>query len=262
MKQLISFLVLAAMAVVLPAAADTGKPGVVVMHGKGGSPTRHVADLAATLARQGFLVANLEMPWSGRRQYDVDVDAATREVESALADLRKQGAGKVFVAGHSQGGLFALAFAGRQRVDGVIAMAPGGNVGNRLFREKLGESVEQARQLVASGKGNEKVQLSDFESAKGTYPVLTTPSAYLAWFDPEGAMNQTLAMRGVKAETPVLFIVPSNDYPALRNVRHEMFGLLAAHPLTKMYEPNSSHLNAPSASAAEIVDWITAVAGQ
>lgn len=261
-KLFVRLLAVAALVFGLHAEAETLNAGVVVMHGKGGSPGKHVADLAAALTRHGFLVANLEMPWSGRREYDVAVDVAEREVEAALAALRQRGAGKVFLAGHSQGGLFALYFGGKHRIDGIVAIAPGGNVGNQLFREKLAESVAQARQLVAAGKAHEKTGLNDYEGSKGTYPVITTPAAYLSWFDPQGAMNQTLALRSIKAETPVLFIVPTNDYPGLLRVRQEMFGLLAKHPLTRMYEPDASHLTAPSASIPEIADWLTTVATQ
>lgn len=242
--------------------ADTSMAGVVLMHGKGGSPTKHVADLAASLERNGFLVANLEMPWSGRRDYDVDVGAAETEVEAALATLRQKGASKVFVAGHSQGGVFALYFGGKHRVDGVVAIAPGGNVGNPIFREKLADSVELARKLVAEGKGQEKARLNDYEGAKGSYPVMATPAAYLTWFEPDGAMDQALAMKSIPADIPVLFIAPSNDYPGLLRVKEAMFGLLVKHPLTKLYEPNSSHLNAPTASFQEIKEWIGVVTKQ
>ncbi|NNU42411.1 hypothetical protein [Ramlibacter montanisoli] len=93
-----------AFAQLAPAQAPAA-PGiaVVVMHGKGGSPARHVNGLASFLEQRGYLVANLEMPWSGRREYDVPVDAAEKEVDAALDAMRARGAGKVFVAGHSQG---------------------------------------------------------------------------------------------------------------------------------------------------------------
>jgi hypothetical protein len=87
--------------------------GVVLMHGKGGSPDKHVAGLANALRQQGVLVANLDMPWSGRREYDADVASAVTQVKDALETLRQQGARKLVVAGHSQGGLFALYLAGR-----------------------------------------------------------------------------------------------------------------------------------------------------
>jgi hypothetical protein len=48
----------------LRAAPSAQEIGIVVMHGKGGSPGRFVNVLAEALEKEGFLVANLEMPWS------------------------------------------------------------------------------------------------------------------------------------------------------------------------------------------------------
>lgn len=241
------------------AEAVTSKIGIVVMHGKGGSPTKHVAELASSLEEKGYLVANLEMPWSGRRNYDVSVSAAEKEVESALASLRSKGAQKLFVAGHSQGGLFVLYFGGRHEVDGVIAIAPGGDVNNSTFREKLGASVELAHKLITEGKGDEKTKFYDYEGSKGVTAVTTTPAIYLSWFDPGGAMNQTMAVKTMNPRVPVLYIGPTGDYPGLRNVKQSMFSALPSNPLSKLYEPDSSHLNAPSASRDEIVRWTTEV---
>ena len=44
-------------------------------------------------------------------------------------------------------------------------------------------------------------------------------------------------------------------------VKRMMFDALPRNPLTRMYEPDSSHLDAPFASRDEIVRWITEVAG-
>jgi pimeloyl-ACP methyl ester carboxylesterase len=236
--------------------------GIVLMHGKGGSPTRYVSGLASSLAKKGYLVANLEMPWSGRRDYDVSVSVAEREIESALDTLRSKGAKKLFVAGHSQGGLFALYFGSKHFVDGIIAIAPGGSVSSLVFREKLGASVELARKLIAEGKGNEKTRFSDYEGSKGTYPIASTPEAYLSWFDPDGAMNQTAAVKSMNPQVPVLFIVPKGDYPGLLKAKQPMFDSLPSNPLTKLYEPDSTHLDAPSASRDEIVRWTTEVASR
>lgn len=237
--------------------ADTERVGIIVMHGKGGAPNKHVADLATALERRGMLVANLDMPWSGRRQYDVPVAAAEQEVANALAGLRARGAGRLFVAGHSQGGVFALHLGGTALpLDGIIAIAPGGNVGAPVFREKLAEAIGQARDAVAQGKGTEKLRLADFESSRGVFPVIAEPASYLTWFEPEGAMNQVRAARALRADMPVLFIAPTRDYPGLLRVKDEMFGMLPKHPLTRLYEPAASHMEAPTASADEIERWI------
>lgn len=264
LNRLLIALALPVASLVLPltATADTGpvKIGIVLMHGKGGSPTKHVSDLAAALEKQGFLVANLEMPWSGRRDYDVDVSTAENEVETALRALQDKGAQKLFVSGHSQGGLFALYFGSKHAaLDGVIAIAPGGNVAGPVFREKLGESVELARKLIAAGKGDEKTSLEDYEG-KGTYTVRSAPAVYLTWFDPAGAMNQTAAMRNMNPAVPVLFIAPTNDYPMLLKVKQQMFDALPKTPRTMLLELRSSHLNAPTASIREIVEWTSDIA--
>jgi pimeloyl-ACP methyl ester carboxylesterase len=246
----------------LSAAAQTDPIGIVIMHGKGGAPTGYVATLARTLEGKGYLVANLEMPWSGRRNYDVTVERGEQEVETAMAGLRAKGAKKVFVSGHSQGGAFALHMAGRQGIDGVIAMAPGGDVGNRVFHEQLGESIARARRLLAEGKGNEPARLEDYEGAKGTYPVIAAPAVYLTWFEPEGAMNMRRAARAANPQVPILWIVGQGERPGLRKANIPLFQSLPANPLTRLYEPNSDHVGTPTASADEIVRWTREVAGR
>jgi pimeloyl-ACP methyl ester carboxylesterase len=260
MKRLMILLAAALFAMSAFAASDvavTPKMGIVIMHGKGGSPMRNVADLASALEAKGYLVANLDMPWSARRDYDASVSAAEAEVESALANLRSKGATRLFVAGHSQGGLFTLYFANKHVVDGIIAIAPGGNVGSPVFQEKLGPAVADAGKMIAEGKGNEKARYSDYEGSKGITPVNTTAALYVDWFNPEGAMNQLAATKNVNPRIPVLFIAPKSDHPGLSMIKQEMFGALPANPLTVMYEPNATHVGAPSASIAEIVRWTT-----
>jgi pimeloyl-ACP methyl ester carboxylesterase len=245
-----------------PAAlAQTGTIGIVIMHGKGGSPTGLVAGLAQTLESGGYLVANLEMPWSGNRNYDVPVARGEAEVEAALAGLRGRGATKVFVAGHSQGGMFALHLAGKLTVDGTICIAPGGNVDHYFFREKVRGGLVRARQLVAEGKGSEPAPLDDFEGARGTYQVVAVPAAYVTWFDPDGAMNMERAARAVRPAAPVLWIVPQRELPGLRKTNIPMLRSLPAHPLTRLYEPDSDHRGAPAAAADEIARWTREVAG-
>lgn len=236
--------------------------GIVIMHGKGGSPSRYVSDLASSLEAKGYLVANLEMPWSGRRDYDVDVETAENEVKSVLEMLRSRGAQRLFVAGHSQGALFALYLGGKRSVDGVIAIAPGGSVNSPVFREKLGESVQLARKLIGEGKGGEKTRFLDYEGSRGSYPVITTPSVYLSWFDPDGAMSLPKAVKAMDPTIPALYIVPTGDYPVLLKAKQPMFDSFPSNSLTKLYEPDATHLDAPFASRVEIMRWTMEVTGR
>jgi dienelactone hydrolase len=244
----------------LTAPAQTEPIGVVVMHGKGGMPGRYVSDLARALEGNGYLVANIEMPWSRNRNYDVPVAKGEEEVEAAVAGLRGKGAKKVFVAGHSQGGAFALHMGGKLNVDGIICIAPGGDVATPFYQKQVGDTLARARQLVAEGKGAEPARLADFEGSRGLYPITSTPAAYVSWFDPDGAMNMTRAARAAKPEIPILWIAPTNDYPALRKANPALFRALPPNRATRQYELASDHLNAPAASADEIVRWTREVA--
>jgi pimeloyl-ACP methyl ester carboxylesterase len=256
-------ILLAVFAAVLPFAA-TAQPqtiGVVLMHGKGGSPTGLVAGLASSLERKGFLVANLDMPWSARRDYDVTVEQGEREVEAALAGLRKKGARKVFVIGHSQGGVFALHLAGKIAADGFVTIAPGGSSANRFFAEKVADSLARARELVAQGKGAEPAQqLYDYENARGNYAVKTSPAVYVTWFDPAGAMSQERAVKVVNPRVPVLWVGPTRDYLGLLRFSLPLYRDLPRNPLTRLYEPNADHRGAPTAAADEIARWTREVA--
>ena len=245
------------------ASAQSATPviGFVVLHGKGGRPEGLTAPLDASLQQQGMLVISPEMPWSGKRKYDADVAAAETQITEAVRTLLQRGAAKVFLAGHSQGAVFGLHYASKHPLDGLVLIAPGGNVATNFYRQKVSPSVSKARSLVAGGKGNEPGEFEEYEGDKGFWTVRTTAAAYLSWFDPEGAMNQTKSSRALPKTLPVLHVAPTSDYPALLRAKQDMYDALAT-PLKRLYEPSSDHRNAPRDAAAEIARWAAEVAGK
>jgi len=240
--------------------ADGPRMGIVLMHGKGSSPSRHVDNLARKLEKKGYEVANIEMPWSGRREYDVDTDAADTEIDRAVALLREKGAQKIFVSGHSQGGAFATHYGVNHQVDGIIAIAPGGDVTAGAFQDKLGASVGKARILLAEGKGDKKANFLDYEGSRGTFSVRTTPRIYLTWFRWDSVMVYRNAVQNMNPKMPVLWIVAQDDYGSLRARNIPIFKNFPDNPYNQLYEPDSDHLGAPSASLEKIVEWTTEVA--
>jgi len=234
--------------------------GIVIMHGKGGSPDRWVNELADELANRGYIVANLEMPWSGDRNYDADTDAADAQIDKAIADMRSKGAQKIFVAGHSQGGAFAIHYAATHTIDGLIPIVPGGNPDSDLFRSKLYKFVKKSKKLVKDGKGGEQTELKDFEGSRGFNTIYTTPKIYLTWFDADSAMNYAKSIRKISKTLPVLFVEATDDYPGLHKYNMGIYDDLPRNKLTRLYQPKTNHLGAPEASIDEIVKWTAEVA--
>jgi len=240
------------------AIGNGAKIGIVILHGNG-HPTKHIDGLARKLESSKFLVAYPEMPWSENRRYDAPVDDAVGQVTAAFDKLKEQGAKKIFIAGHSKGGVFALYYASKHSVDGLIAIAPGGNVGGNKFRNKLESSVKKAEKLIASGEGNKKAKFQDWEGVRGLTDVQAPPYAYLTWFDPDGAMNSKNSARHISANVPILWIVAKDDYEGLRKVNIPMFDLFPSNAKTRFYEPSSTHLKAPLDAADEIIKWVSEV---
>jgi pimeloyl-ACP methyl ester carboxylesterase len=254
-----SLALLGALAGVARAQTDAVAPsriGVVLLHGKGGQPTGLVAALAAYLQAQGFPVRNLEMPWSGRRQYDASPQQAQQQVTEAFAEMRSRGVPHQVLIGHSQGAIFALHLAALLPLDAVVAIAPGGNTGAELYAQKLGGHLAAAQALVNAGRGQEVADFADYEGSKGLSTVRTRADWFVDWFDPQGVMQQERALRAVPPTVPVLYLAPTGDYPALQRANPALYALLPKHPLTRWEQPAASHAQVPTVARERIGQWI------
>ena len=167
---------------VAPACAQT--IGIVLMHGKTGSPNTVIDQLATALQSAGYLVDTPEMCWSRRRIYDRPFLDCLTEIDSAIGRLKGRGAGTIVVAGMSQGGDAALAYGARRaNLAGIIALAPAAAPERQVGLPDIAQSVHQARALLASGRGNETTSFVD-RNAGGAFSVRTTATIYLSYLDP------------------------------------------------------------------------------
>ena len=233
--------------------------GAIVMHGKWGSPQRIVTELASGLERAGFAVTVPEMPWSGERLYDRSVDAAIAETDAHIATLQKGGVKHVFLIGHSLGAAFALHYATRSAVSGVVAIAPGHRAESPAFARLFEEDLTKARELVGSGKGAELVAFNDPNTGRRRKLIRAPAAVFLSYFDPTGPMNMTRNVSNIKPEVPVLWLVPTREERPARDALARLSKSLPPNPGTRYAEPESDHLNAPGASTRLIVEWVTAI---
>jgi pimeloyl-ACP methyl ester carboxylesterase len=222
--------------------------GVVLLHGMGGGPMS-MSTLAYELRERGHLVSAPELPWSAMRNHDVSTEAALQEVAREVDGLRKKGARRIVLAGFSKGGLVAAHAASRLSPDALVLIAP-----NAVTRAA---DIAAAQRLQAEGKGAEKAPLELFDPiANRRYPIFTTPDAFLSWFGPDHPLKVEPLLGGLPRALPVLLIVPTRDFENLLAMKQSVYERLPPHPAKRLYEPESNHIGAVNASAAEVASWI------
>jgi len=232
---------------------SNAKIGVVVLHGKWGSPDgKPTKPLIAALEREGFLVSVPEMPWSGRRGYDNSYEEAMNEIDKAVSELKQQGATQIFIAGHSMGANGAIGYAARKHVAGVIALAPG-HVPD-VTRNIYADDVERAKKMVAVGNGNDQLNVTDSNQGKKKEVTLKA-SIYLSYFDPNGAANMANNASNIKAGTAFLWVVGSQDKMSERGSAYA-FDKAPANSISKYLVVNSDHFKTPEDAIPEILAWL------
>ncbi|MBI3549762.1 MAG: alpha/beta fold hydrolase [Elusimicrobia bacterium] len=235
-----------------PAQALAADVGVVLLHGKEGRPNGYTKPVSQGLEEKGYMISTPEMPWSKARIYDATFEEAMVEIDQAVEGLRKKGAKRVIIAGHSMGAGAALGYAAsRAGVDGVIALAPGHLPETYAFTSRLGQDVARARSLVADGNGKARRSFNDLNTGK-SMSVTTTAEIYLSWFDPEGRAVMPKAAAAFKAPTPLLVIVPAGD-----KVDEDYFFVKAPpHPKSKFQRISTSHVSLPRDAVKPVADWL------
>jgi pimeloyl-ACP methyl ester carboxylesterase len=237
------------------AALAESKIGVVLMHGKWGNPGT-VISFADQMESSGYLVENIEMPWSGRRSYDAGADAFLGEIDAAVQRLKSKGASKIVVAGHSLGAAGGLHYVGRKQADGFIAIAPGHSPEGGKLRDMFADSVAKARDMVARGAGEEKGWFDDFNTGNRTKQVSMTAQVYLDFFAPDGPMNFTGNAAKILPGTNVLWVVPTQEESGLKGLSARALPLIPASVKVQKIEVEADHMGAPDRSAEPALAWI------
>jgi len=232
--------------------------GIVLMHGKGGQPGGFIAGLATALQSAGALVITPTMPWRGSKgvpdSYEATYEQALAQVTSAVDELRKRGAARIVVAGHSLGGNAAIGYAARHGsgLAGVIALAPG-HTPERVRLTEVAAAVATARRMANKGQGNAMTAFPDFNQGT-TFKVKATPAAYLSFFDPDGPAvipRNTARMPAI----PFLWVIGRGD-PLFKLGRGYAFDKAAKHPKSRYLEIEAGHTDTPEAARAEVIAWL------
>src|SRR4029077_2785001 len=166
-----------------PVLAASSAVGVVLMHGKWGSP-QGMLPLARDLESRGYIVSNAEMPWSGRRLYDVDYPIALKEIGQQVRRLHRNGVRRIVMAGQSLGSNAAVAYASSGfDLDGLVILSPGhfpeGGMGRRLR-----PSFDRAKRMVEENRGADSESFDDLNQGKQR-SIKIAAATYVSYFDPD-----------------------------------------------------------------------------
>ena len=268
---MIRLLMLAAAFVLLSGAARAeDKIGIVLMHGKQGTPlgiappgsNRPPAggQLVDALRSSGYLVTQPEMCWSRNRGLDKPFAECLAEIDNAIADLKMKGATAFIVAGLSQGGLAAIAYGARHSdILGVIAYAAADDPVGKAKLSAVARAIDKAKQMVANGNGGETSSFDDINTGPQgsfTMSLRTTADIYLSFYAPDAETGIALNMANLKV--PILWIYSESD-PSQRNASN-FFAKAPPNPLHRQVTVFANHVETVNAGRAATLAWIAELA--
>ena len=245
----------------VPAGALAQSPlGIIVLHGKQGTPTGNqgLSVIASNLQSAGHKVVQPAMPW-GRGSWEsinVTVEDMLGLLDAQAAQLRAQGAGRIVVIGHSLGAAVGLAYAvERGNLAGLVMLAPGHNpAGAYRSNDKIRVDVDRARQLVEQGKGNETINAAD--NNQGSNITMSVRAAvYYSWQNPNGIASMPVEAPRMPAATPLLMVLGEKD-PAYGRAEGQLYRPAAKNPYSKYVTNGANHFETPMAATKVVTDWV------
>lgn len=261
-RRFVTIALFAASALLGGIAQAQDKIGVLMLHGKnpGSNNDPNMSRIKPVLESAGMLVLYPDMPWSRTRYLDGNWDKAMAEMATHVKTLRSQGATKIVIAGHSLGVPAGMSFAARGGdVQALVLLAPG-HVPARYYtfqqNTTVRESVDEARKLVADGKGDSRERFTDINQGK-QLPVVATAKDYLSYFDPASDADMGVTAPRIPPGTPVLTVVGDEDSIS-KYAKPYFADKLPANPKSQYLEVKANHLTTPVVASEAVVQWIKA----
>ena len=239
-----------------PIAARADSVGVVLIHGKQGSPDApHLAYISQQIEHAGFLLDRPTMCWSRTRIFDRTIADCMADIDASIGRLKSRGAIAFVIVGHSLGGVGALYYgAQHDGLKGIAALAPAPPPGV-VRRPDVAASIQKAQTLIAGGHGDEFQSFTDSNSGPHgvvTIEVRATPNIFMSFNEMRGPAN--LVNDATQQKAPVLWVSGTRDSSQLP--RSAAFDRVPANPLNRYLLIDAGHLDTPEAAANAVVAWL------
>lgn len=254
-------LVFAGLLSVSPAWADPVSCGVVLMHGKWGTPQSPYLKPVVQKLEPACQVKLLEMPWSRGRLYDKSYAEAVAQIRQAVSEFRQAGVQWVAVGGQSFGANASLAYMAQVGdVDAVLPMAPGHVPENFYPIPEVRRGIDVARQAVASGQGDALVEMTDIN--QGQRRAIKAPAAALwSYFDPQGWGNMALSAQSFRKPVPVFWAIGTQD-PLYPSGSAAIYQKLPVHSDSQYLVVQANHATTPETASEALWVWVKARTGR
>ena len=242
-------------------AAAPSDVGIVLLHGKGGSPNFHILEkFVFKMEDKGYAVVAPKLPWGGSKgkaDYSGDLTDAFGTLDTEIEKLKAAGRKTIVLVGHSMGVPAAMAYAGvHPDVAGVVGVAPGHLVGSRFHDKFVYFDVRKARELVSRGARDEPVSVEDYNSGNRRFQLNVRAKDYLSFFDPEGPFNFESLIRSIGG-VPFLWIAPGADPVTTSGQASAYFSKAPKNAKSKFVEVEAEHINAPVKGIKDIHAWLS-----
>lgn len=241
-------------------AGNDDKLGILLLHGKnpGSSRDPGMVQLRGVLEAQGWPVLLPDMPWSRSRYLEGNWDGVMAEIARHVQTLRDKGAQRIVLIGHSMGCPAAMSFAARGgAVQAIVLLAPGHipyGYYNYPSLKPVRESIDEARALVAQGKGDAVQSFADINQGR-RINLSATASNYLSFFDPTSDAEMGVTAPRIPADVPVFTAMGESD-PLFANIRGYLLDRLPANPKTQYLPVPGGHLDTPRNAADAVLAWL------
>lgn len=250
----------------LPAVLQAQEPariGALLLHGKnpGSNQDPSMTGLRTALEQRGWLIQFPDMPWSRNRYLDGNWDLAMQEIATHVKTLQDKGAQRIVLVGHSLGVPAAMSHAARGgKADALVLLAPG-HVPRGYYNapqlRPVRESIDEARALVAAGKGDTTTRFTDINQSR-QQTLVATPKNFLSYFDPESDADMAVTAPRLPATLPVLTAIGEKD-PLFRGVRAYYVDRLPPNPKSRYLEVAGGHLDTPREAQGAVIEWVEQV---
>jgi len=229
--------------------------GVLLMHGKGGTPSKTWVNFQKAFEQEGFTVIAKEMPWSQNRYIDKTYEDSLDEVKESIKELQEKGLKHIVLIGHSMGANVAIAYGSLYPLDALVALAPGHNP-NRMA-SYFKPSLDVAKSMMDEGKGASVASFADTNVGKQFMKEMRA-DIYYSFFSPEGLSAMEIRAKYIPSTLPVLYIAGRQD-PLSEKNGTRTFDAMPKTSKSRYTIVDANHFGVVNTSTEEVINWLNSL---